>query len=88
MSEIKGFNGFPQECVQFLVDLRENNNRDWFNEHKTDFKTYVQEPAKAFAAEMAKMVETLSPSISPYPQIDYSIFRIYRDIRFSKNRTQ
>lgn len=35
------FKGFPRECFQFLTDLAANNNRDWFHEHKPEYKTYV-----------------------------------------------
>jgi uncharacterized protein (TIGR02453 family) len=87
MTEIMGFNGFPKECVQFLVELRENNNREWFTEHKPDFKTYVQEPTNGFANEMAKLVESISPSGLNHPEIQFSVYRIYRDIRFSKDKT-
>jgi len=87
MNETSNFNGFPEECVRFLFELRHNNNREWFKEHKSDYETFVKVPTQEFAGEMAKLLEELSPAEDPAPQVNFSIFRIYRDIRFSKDKT-
>lgn len=87
MHETSIFNGFPEECVRFLFELRHNNNREWFKEHKSDFDTFVKVPTQEFAAKMAKLLEEFSPAEDPAPQVNFSIFRIYRDIRFSKDKT-
>ena len=88
MNETSNFNGFPGECVRFLLELRHNNNREWFNEHKSDYETYVKKPTQEFAGEMAINLGELSPAEGPAPQVNFSIFRIYRDIRFSKDDTK
>ena len=87
MNETSNFNGFPEESVRFLFELRYNNNREWFNEHKSDYDTFVKVPTQEFAGQMAKILKVLSPDKSPSPQVNFSIFRIYRDIRFSKDKT-
>jgi len=87
MNETSNFNGFPEECVRFLLELRHNNNREWFKEHKSDFDTFVKKPTQEFAGQMAKFLEKLSPAEDSAPQVNFSIFRIYRDIRFSKDKT-
>ena len=85
---MSAFNGFQPDFFSFLEDLKSNNNRDWFNAHKSDFKQQVQQPMVAF-------IEAIEPDlmkISPYFVADArlnggSMFRIYRDTRFSKDKT-
>lgn len=68
------------EVFDFLKALEENNNRDWFNDHKTDFKQ-IQTHIKSVYNALFELVKQ-------HDDIDkLKIFRIYRDIRFSKNKT-
>jgi len=76
------FNGFPQEGIAFLAGLRNNNEREWFNARKAIFKTALEEPAKAFVSELCERL----PALSGEP-VAGKIFRIYRDVRFSKDKT-
>lgn len=65
---------------QFLKDLKDNNNRDWFAEHKPTF-TKAQTNAKDFYAAIQQNLEK-------HDEIDkFKLFRIYRDVRFSKDKT-
>lgn len=64
----------------FLKDLKENNNRDWFNEHKPAFKV-EQTKVKEF-------YNTLMERLKTHDEIEsLKFFRIYRDVRFSKDKT-
>ncbi|MCI0352965.1 MAG: DUF2461 domain-containing protein [Acidobacteriales bacterium] len=89
MSEKTAFLGFPKESLQFFRSLAANNNRVWFEAHKQDYLDYVQTPAVAFTATLGARLQTLSNGI----QFDLrtngsgSVMRIYRDIRFSKDKT-
>ena len=85
---MSGFNGFPPEAVTFFKELRENNNKTWFEVHNPDFQQFVLEPAQDFILEMGSKLKKLSPGIHAEPRVNKSIFRIYRDIRFSKDVTQ
>ena len=76
------FRGFPEEGVIFLRNLVENNDRDWFNENKSVYKNALEEPAKAFVSEMCARLAELSGE-----PMSGKIFRIYRDVRFSKDKT-
>ena len=80
------FAGFPPECVRFYNDLAANNNREWFAEHKAEFETFVMAPARDFVFEMGGLLKKLSPGIVADPRPDKSIFRYYRDTRFSKDK--
>ncbi|MCF7560726.1 DUF2461 domain-containing protein [Sabulilitoribacter multivorans] len=69
----------PKSVFQFFNQLEKNNNRDWFNEHKPEFKA-IEKEVKAF---YNKVLENLNK----HDDIDkLKIFRIYRDVRFSKNK--
>lgn len=81
------FRGFPRECVHFYAELARNNNREWFLEHKSEFERYVMEPARDFVYDMGKLLSQLSPGIIADPRLDRSIFRHYRDTRFSKDKS-
>jgi uncharacterized protein (TIGR02453 family) len=85
---MSGFNGFPPGAVTFFQELDRNNNKPWFEAHKSDYQKYVLEPAQEFIEQMGARLEQLSPGIHAEPRVNRSIFRIYRDIRFSKDVPQ
>ncbi len=70
----------PKNTISFLKQLKLNNNRDWFNKNKDQFKS-IQSDIKIFAQEV-------NDSLSISDDIEkLKIFRIYRDLRFSKDKT-
>ncbi|MGC8658642.1 MAG: DUF2461 domain-containing protein [Desulfomonilaceae bacterium] len=87
MSDPARFTGFPIECVQFYEDLRANNNKTWFDQHRTQFEKYVMEPARDFVREMGQTLMEISPGIIADTRYNQSIFRPFRDTRFSKDKT-
>lgn len=69
-----------KEVFDFLNELKKNNNRDWFEAHKPDFKKRQSE-VKSFL-EAAKL------NLNHHDEIEkMKLFRIYRDVRFSKDKT-
>ena len=76
------FKGFPQQGITFLRDLRLHNNREWFETNKMIYKEAVEAPAKAFLREMCIKLELIAKG-----PVEGKIFRIYRDVRFSKDKT-
>ena len=69
----------PKRVFTFLKQLEKNNDRDWFNEHKSEFKA-IEKEVKAFNEELFTL-------INKHDQVDkLKQFRIYRDVRFSKNK--
>jgi len=80
------FTGFPREGLDFLQDLRTNNNKAWFEAHRTLYENCLVTPARAFIMEMGRRLQTIAPDIIFDPRTDRSLFRIYRDVRFSKNK--
>jgi uncharacterized protein (TIGR02453 family) len=82
----KRSSGFPQGAVAFLTKLSKNNNRDWFLANRNLYDKNLLEPAIQFVVEMGAKLQNISPNIQAIPKIDKSIFRIHRDVRFSKNK--
>ena len=73
---------------EFLSDLKDNNNRDWFKKNKDRYDKVVKEPLLAFIADFGEQVPVISPHIIAVPRVNGgSMFRIYRDVRFSKDKT-
>jgi uncharacterized protein (TIGR02453 family) len=83
------FNGFPKAGLRFLADLRANNNRDWFQANKHIFEEQLVPASQAFVESLGPRLKTLSSGFSYDSRKDGrgSIMRIYRDIRFSKDKT-
>ncbi len=81
------FTGFPKETTQFLTDLKDNNEKEWFDAHKSDFNKHVVDPARSFVSAMGERLREIAPDIIADPRVNKSIFRIYRDVRFSKDKT-
>jgi len=84
---IETFSGFPQETCSFLKNLEKNNSKSWFEEHRRDYEALVLGPAQRFVTAMGNRLTALSPAIHADPRTDKSIFRIHRDIRFSKDKS-
>ena len=80
------FAGFPKQTLTFLRGLRRNNSKAWFDEHRADYDRYWVEPAKDFVGVAGAALRKVAP-ISAEPRVNGSIFRINRDIRFSKDKT-
>lgn len=69
----------PKEALEFFEKLEKNNDRDWFNIHKNEFKT-IETKVKAVYNAVFEQLKT-------YDDVDkLKMFRIYRDVRFSKNK--
>ena len=79
-------NSFPQNTVSYLKKLSKNNNREWFEEHRDSYNSDFLEPLFQFVVDMGDKLYKLDPEISAIPKIDKSIFRLHRDVRFSKNK--
>ena len=73
---------------EFLRDLQKNNNRDWFQENKHRFEEDLRVPLLAFISAFAKPLAKISKEYDADPRPrGGSLFRIYRDVRFSRDKT-
>jgi uncharacterized protein (TIGR02453 family) len=82
--EYPPFPGFSAEGLQFLEDLKENNDRAWFKARKDVFDDEVIGPARCLIADFSRQAALDDIPLSGDPQ--RSIFRIYRDTRFSPDK--
>ncbi|WP_055437252.1 DUF2461 domain-containing protein [Lacinutrix algicola] len=68
-----------KNVFNFLKKLEKNNNRDWFNDNKPEFKT--------LETEVKSFYNTINERLNTHDETDkVKVFRIYRDVRFSKNK--
>ena len=82
------FKGFKPTALNFLRELSVNNNRDWFTQNKQRYEIEVLAPAFDFISAMSKPLTDISPFFTSIPKrIGGSLMRIYRDTRFSKDKT-
>ena len=76
---------FTQDFIDFFSDLKNNNNRDWFKANKERYEQSVKIPFENFIQDMIFKIQEDDENLIITPK--ESIFRIYRDIRFSKDKT-
>lgn len=74
-----------KKLVDFLKKLEKNNNREWFKQNKTEYENFVKVPFELFIDELILEIKKIHPEINVTPK--ECIFRIYKDIRFSKDKT-
>ena len=80
-----GFPGFPAEGMAFLRGLVRHNNRDWFKPRKEIYETQVKAPMAALVDAVNGALAGFAPAYVTAPAD--AIYRIYRDTRFSHDKT-
>ena len=81
------FGGFGPDTSTFLSGLSASNDKAWFERHRLDYEAHYLEPAKDFVCAMGPRLEKILPGVRFEPRVNGSIFRINRDVRFSKDKT-
>jgi len=79
------FTGFSHEAIQFLIDLAQNNDREWFQPRKAEYERLLKEPLAALCVALDGEFRTRGIPLTADPV--KSPFRIYRDVRFSKDKS-
>jgi uncharacterized protein (TIGR02453 family) len=85
MSSTSPFAGFTPDAIQFLADLAQNNDRAWFTPRKGEYERLLREPMEALVAALAERFATRGLPLLADPR--RSPFRIYRDTRFSRDKS-
>src|SRR5215213_4662974 len=75
---------FSPRLFAFLRELADHNEREWFNANKARYEQELKEPALAFVEDMAYRLPQVAPQLTADKR---SLFRIYRDTRFAKDKT-
>jgi uncharacterized protein (TIGR02453 family) len=80
--------GFDAKTISFLKELKANNNREWFKENKSRYEDCVLDVALRFIQSMQDPLADIAPHFVATPtRMGGSLMRVYRDARFSKNKT-
>jgi uncharacterized protein (TIGR02453 family) len=79
---------FTKQTFNFLTALAENNERNWFEAHQQDYEDFVRTPALNFISDMSDEMPAISRHfLAQSKKVGGSLMRIYRDTRFSKDKT-
>lgn len=91
MSDTRGqqrrFEGFSPKAFRFLKDIRTHNDKAWFQAHRADYERYLLQPLRDLVTEMADFMLDIDLSFEVAPAVNKTISRIYRDTRFSKDKS-
>jgi uncharacterized protein (TIGR02453 family) len=83
-STVERFNGFPDEAIQFLLDLQAEQSRTWFKAHQADFQRLCRRPLELLMEDLRERLVDVYPGLA---ESEPHYFRIQRDTRFSKDKT-
>jgi uncharacterized protein (TIGR02453 family) len=81
------FEGFPDGTRKFLRGLAKNNRKEWFDAHRPEYDEFYVDAAKRFVCAIGPGLRKISKSVQYEPRVNGSLFRINRDVRFSKDKS-
>lgn len=87
MEEEKHFNGFYLDTLKFLKSLEANNNKQWFEKHRSDYEHFILEPLRSLVNDLSESMLKIDPRFETAPAVNKTISRIYRDTRFSGDKS-
>ena len=76
---------FTPKTLSFLRALKKNNQREWFHAHREEYEEYCRAPMIAVVEQLAKDFKSFAPEMLADPKV--SLFRQFRDTRFSEDKT-
>jgi uncharacterized protein (TIGR02453 family) len=79
------FAGFSLKALQFLRDLAQHNDRDWFQARKSIYDSELQEPFRKLIVQTSQQLQRVKVPLRA--DAKRSVFRIYRDVRFSPDKS-
>jgi uncharacterized protein (TIGR02453 family) len=81
------FTGFSPKTLTFLRGIKANNNKAWFEAHRRDYEEHVLEPLRDLVTDLGDYMLDIDPLFEIEPAVNKTISRIYRDTRFSKDKS-
>lgn len=89
MAQSEPFHGFSQKGIKFLLDLSNNNQKEWFEQRKDIYQSELLLPAQSLVKALGERLQQISPAIVYDTRTNGagSLMRIYRDVRFSKDKS-
>ncbi|MCL6376836.1 DUF2461 domain-containing protein [Pectobacterium brasiliense] len=82
------FTGFAKESLTFLSKVKEENSKDWYDKNKASYNKTLLEPFQSLVVSLSPTIQEIDPTIEIRPDIGKTISRIYRDTRFSKDKSR
>lgn len=81
------FIGFNPEVIEFLKNIKQNNNKLWFDAHYDFYHKEILEVSRDLVEDLGEQLHRMAPGINVVPKVNGSIYRFARDARFSKDKT-
>ena len=81
------FNGFTEDTLNFLKELKNNNNKIWFENNRERYEKVLLEPFKLLVCQLSPSMLKIDKDFETTPRVDKTISRIYRDTRFAKDKS-
>lgn len=81
------FKGFSPRAFQFLRDIKSHNDKTWFEAHRGDYDQYLLQPLRNLVTDLGDFMLGIDLSFEIAPAVNKTISRIYRDTRFSKDKS-
>jgi uncharacterized protein (TIGR02453 family) len=81
------FSGFTDTSISFLKELALNNNKEWFEQNRQTYEKHLLQPLKQLTFDLGIIINSIDEHIDTTPQINRTISKIYRDTRFSKDKS-
>jgi len=81
------FQGFSRKTFAFLRDIGRNNDKKWFETHRAEYEEHVLNPLRDLVTDLADFMLGIDLSFEVAPAVGKTISRIYRDTRFSKDKS-
>ena len=78
---------FNENTMRFLIELKMRNDRDWYYSHKPEYERYVLKPFQALVKALTPSISHIDPQIETIPAIGKTISRVYRDARFTHDKS-
>ncbi|AWH88820.1 DUF2461 domain-containing protein [Limnobaculum parvum] len=82
------FNGFRQQGLTFLQDVRIQNSKDWFDDHRHIYDDEILTPFRALVTVLTPCMMLIDPEFETRPAIGKTLSRIHRDTRFSHDKSR
>jgi uncharacterized protein (TIGR02453 family) len=80
------FTGFSDATLTFLANIEKHNDKVWFDHHRQDYEAHWLAPAVAFVEAIGPGLKKLDSEVTCLPKVNGSIFRLHRDVRFSRDK--
>lgn len=81
------FTGFTETSISFLKDLAVHNDKTWFGQNRARYEEHLLMPMKQLVNELGPVMKSIDEKIDTTPQINKTISKIYRDTRFSMDKS-